>query len=337
MSGGPPRLPTPEALRCQTLFTSTRDEAEFYLATARIELRGVRALALMRSSMDEAFVGDATALRRLTAYLSALAGVIDTLTSTLLAVREGCDPDVFYHEIRPWFKGEDSAREGRRWVFDGAEERGLAHPTELSGPSAGQSALVHALDIFLGVDQYSHAPALTGKSTAVPQHDSEPSPAVASDTSNPSTGKTATGTAFLDRMQLYMPRHHRAFLRHLAASPYPLRALVETSTEGGKEPALREAYNAAVRALKGFRDAHMRIVALYIIQPARRAQAAAVAAASGAARAQDEKGRWLQEEQGAPLKGTGGTELVRFLKGVRDRTASAVLEPRAATASTQQS
>jgi indoleamine 2,3-dioxygenase len=27
------------------------------------------------------------------------------------------------------------------------------------------------------------------------------------------------------------------------------------------------------------------------------------------------------------LKGTGGTDLVRFLKGVRDKTAEAVIEP----------
>lgn len=36
--------PSPDNLRCQTTFTSTPDEAAFYLTCARIELRGVAAL-----------------------------------------------------------------------------------------------------------------------------------------------------------------------------------------------------------------------------------------------------------------------------------------------------
>jgi indoleamine 2,3-dioxygenase len=277
--GAPPGVPDPDTIGVQTTFTGTRDEAEFYLASARIELRGVAALSLMSSIADEAFIGDAVAVARIAASLHALSGVIDSLAETLLAVRAGCDPEVFYHAIRPWFKGEDAAPGGRRWAFAGATPADARALRELSGPSAGQSALVHALDVFLGV-----APATHGAGLAAP----------------------TSATPFLERMQAYMPRHHRAFLAHLARAPAPLRALVQ------REPRLVEPYDAAVGALKRFRDAHMRVVALYIIGPARRA----------AAREAEERGRWLPEGE---LKGTGGTELVQFLKGVRDRTEGALL------------
>ncbi|KAI0635533.1 tryptophan 2,3-dioxygenase [Trametes polyzona] len=292
-------------LRCLTLFTGTRDEEEFYLSSARIELRGVEALSLMRAIMDEAFVGDTIAVRRITTYLRALADVVADMQKLLAGVRDGCDPQVFYDEIRPWFKGADSDTTGRKWVFDGLElDPTLEEPTELSGPSAGQSSLIHALDIFLGVDRYSHTNFSTGRSAQGPDSSPQtPSPAPAS----PST--TAFSSApgppkvpFLTRMQLYMPRHHRAFLRHLQSNPRPLRRLVEQS----EDPALQEAYDVAVTALKEFRDEHVRIVALYILIPSRRAASA------------------LQEAGGAP-KGTGGTDAFQFVKGVRDQTAGALL------------
>jgi len=272
----PPAL---DNLRSQDLFTDTNDEQEFYLASSRIEIRGVEALELMRVTMDEMFVGDDLAVRRITGYLHQLASVVDELTCILLDVRKGCDPEFFYHNIRPWFRGEDSDPMGRRWVFEGLDERPeIEPPTNLSGSSAAQSALIHALDIFLGLDNCK-----------------EGQDAVHDD------GKT-----LLRRMQIYMPRHHRNFLRHLTANPRPVRNLVI-----GGDPKLVDAYNDAVRAIKQFRDAHIRIVALYIIGPASRERKEA-----------EEAGL---EGQRPPLKGTGGTDLVQFLRGVRDKTADAVV------------
>ncbi|KAG6897348.1 hypothetical protein C0992_002274 [Termitomyces sp. T32_za158] len=291
-----PHQPVPglDNLRCQTLFTGTKDEEEFYLSSARIELTGVSALELMQVIMDEAFVGDDIAIRRITQYLLSLANIIRQLRTILLSVREGCNPDIFYHHIRPWFRGVDSDPKERPWVFAGIEaDSKLQPPTELSGPSAGQSSLVHTLDIFLGVDQYSHSDSLTGSSAATARK------------------------AFLDRMQLYMPRHHRSFLNHLSANPRPLRGIVTGSNDDG----LRDAYNEAVLALKEFRDAHMIIVAQYIVGPSRR-PAPGIFVTNLRPDIKKDYG-----EADLPLKGTGGTELVNFLKGVRDRTAGAILTP----------
>lgn len=305
-------LPTESTIRCQTTFTSTNDEAEFYLVSARMELVGVDALELMRSIMDEAFVGDDIAIRRITDYLRQLADIIHRLRTMLLEVKNGCDPKVFYHDVRPWFRGEDS-QHGRKWVFEGIEhDPTLAVPAELSGPSAGQSSLIHALDVFLGVDRYSHGKEITGHYSTV------------------SDARERT-SAFLKRMQLYMPRHHRAFLNHLANNPRPLRDLVfrAVSTDPAKAEgnAILEAYNAAVMALKEFRDAHMTIVALYIVIPARHPRKQRTEQTEPQAESDYVRPDRETDQQNRFLKGTGGTELVRFLKSVRDQTKSALMIP----------
>jgi indoleamine 2,3-dioxygenase len=219
--------------------------------------------------MDEAFVADALTHRRITTYLHRLADIIPDLQVLLQALPAHCDPTVFYTRVRPWFRGTDSDP-SRPWVFEGLDALpDFPEPTELSGPSAP----THTPDIFLGID--SAAPA-------------------------PSTDKQP----FLACMRAYMPRHHRAFLQHLAANPRPLRALLLAAAD----PALLDTYNATVRALKHFRDAHFRTVALYIIGPA-----------SHAAPTTD-------NSTATPLIiGTGGTYLATFLKDVRDRTEDALI------------
>jgi indoleamine 2,3-dioxygenase len=341
----PSTEPTPalDNLRCLTLFTGTRDEEEFYLTSARIELRGVDALEIMRATMDELFVGDTLASRRITRYLQSLVRVLDDLARLLLAVRDGCDPDVFYHSIRPWFNGADSG--SKKWTFEGLDGdagTGLRVPAELSGPSAAQSSLIHALDTFLGVDHTSPNPAHPPSSSPV-----TPTPTPALEARALTTTATATAHVppkrpFLNRMRAYMPRHHRNFLRHLGAAPRPLRAAVARMGDA----ALTEAYNAALDALRRFRDAHLRIVALYIVGPSHRgahssataptprAQVATAAtdevAAVEVCEGQKSIGTGTGEVTAgtaAPrlLRGTGGTDLIKFLKGVRDHTSEATL------------
>ena len=274
-------------IRCVTLFTDTPDEEHFFLTSARIELAGVAALSLMQQSLDEAFLDDAIARRRIASSLRKLSTVIRTLTVILDAVRDGCDPHVFYDQVRPWFRGEDSGK--RPWIFQ--DERGnpvdFGETRELSGPSAAQSTLIHALDIFLGVD-HSATPA-----------PSRPTP----DGPSPSI-KSSHPAPFLERMQAYMPRHHRNFINHLKVVPRPIRKLALLS---GPDSPVWLAYNEAITALQEFRSAHIRIATLYIISQSHRRPSPTVTL--------------------EPAKGTGGTDLVPFLKSSRDDTASTLLRP----------
>jgi indoleamine 2,3-dioxygenase len=259
-----------ENIRMSTLLSSTSDEAHFYLTSALIELRGVKALELMRSTMNEAFIGDSTAARRITAYLIKLSNVIEELTQLLVNVKSHCSPTTFYKEVRPWLRGGDGHQEeSSSWVFENAELFGLSQPNELSGPSGGQSSLIHSLDTFFGIHKHTHAMTVKGQV-------------------NP----------FLERMKLYTPRHHRAFLNHLEKEPQ-LRDFVALANSS----ALEAAYNEAVRQLKLFRDQHIRIVALYIITPSRSA---------------DCSSKW-------DGRGTGGTDVLPLLKSVRDQTLNSLL------------
>ncbi|KAK0536054.1 hypothetical protein OC834_001312 [Tilletia horrida] len=198
-----PRKPAsaPGNLRILTTFTGTRSEEWFYATSALIELRGVEALTLMRRSLDEAFLADSLALRRLALFLQRLAIVIADLERVLAEVRRECDPAMFYFAIRPWFRAADDPA---GWHYEGVDPPGVRRP--LTGPSAGQSSLIHALDQFLAVE---HSAA----------DEPAPSPPAGSTAAAASKTKTAppppSNATFMQRMSLYMPGHHRRFLEHL--------------------------------------------------------------------------------------------------------------------------
>ncbi|KAG8878273.1 hypothetical protein FRB97_002672 [Tulasnella sp. 331] len=262
-------------------FSLTPSEKHFYITSARIEIVGVEALELMRSCMDEAFIADTTSLRRITDYLHRLARVIDAMAVLLMAVRDECDPHVFFSQIRPWFKGWEPG--SREWFFEGVHEEDQKKYSKMSGPSAGQSSLIHALDVFLGVD---HTPPKRRDAPGAIAHDSP---------------------TFLMMMEMYMPRHHRAFLQHLrGVNQTHVRTLI-TSGKGSSSvvhQALEAAYDEAVTALKKLRDGHIRIATLYIVSQARKAPAngeAALVSPLAPAKVVDEE-----------VRGTGGTSLVRI-------------------------
>ncbi|KAG9039963.1 hypothetical protein FRB95_004435 [Tulasnella sp. JGI-2019a] len=278
-------------------FSLTPSEAHFYITSARIEIQGVEALELMRSCMDEAFIADTLSLRRITDYLQRLARVIDAMAILLMAVRDECNPEVFFSQIRPWFKGWEPG--SREWLFEGVDEEDQKKYAKMSGPSAGQSSLIHALDVFLGVDHTPHSRRDTPSATV---HDKP---------------------TFLMMMEMYMPRHHRAFLQHLrAANQTHVRSLIKSGkgTSSVVHQALEAAYDEAVTALKKFRDGHIRIATLYIVSQARKASAngeAALVSPLAPAKVVDEE-----------VRGTGGTSLVPFLKEARDNTSRTTLSAR---------
>ncbi|RDB29302.1 Indoleamine 2,3-dioxygenase [Hypsizygus marmoreus] len=276
-------IPTLTNLRTQTSFTGSIDEEAFYLAPARVELRGAEALRIMQDILRDSQSGDTECVAQ---SLQALTTVIKEMRQQLLDVREACNPDFFYRNIRPWLVGVDSGPTPRTWVFEGIEQDpSLKVPTELSGSSAAQSSLIQALDAFLGIDKLSGSHASSNASSA-----------------------SSLSSPFATRMRLYMPRRHRAFIHHLSSTSQPLRDLVTGTTD----PALSEAYNATVQALKEFRDGHMIIVTLYIIGPSKKV-------------AREEAEAQGKEVSVGELKGSAGGDLARLLKDFRDRTTEALL------------
>lgn len=98
---------------------------------------------------------------------------------------------------------------------------------------------------------------------------------------------------FLQEMRKYMPPTHRKFLLSLESGP-SVREFV--LSKGDTE--LRADYNECVKAMVSLRNYHLEIVRKYIVDPS------------------------CQQAN----KGTGGTDLMTFLKSVRDTTKSFKLE-----------
>jgi indoleamine 2,3-dioxygenase len=109
---------------------------------------------------------------------------------------------------------------------------------------------------------------------------------------------------WLQEMRHYMPGPHRRFLELMEEKCY----IKEYVSLQSANHALREAYYDAVGKLRGVRDAHISLVTRYILIPR-------VKLGAG--------DRSTCQKQ---LIGTGGTDVIRFLKRSRDETKATVLD-----------
>ncbi|XP_045391729.1 indoleamine 2,3-dioxygenase 1 [Lemur catta] len=111
---------------------------------------------------------------------------------------------------------------------------------------------------------------------------------------------------FLQEMRTYMPPAHRDFLRSVESGPSVREFVLEKG-----DADLQGAYDACVKALVSLRSYHLRIVTKYIVIPARR---------------KAEENNKSEEPSGLENKGTGGTDLMNFLKTVRNTTEKSLLK-----------
>lgn len=258
-------------------FSSTSTEKNFHIASAKAELWGVAILRIIEDYAQLPDNADVHAVSKTARDLRRLVMVVQDLTDILQNVREAVDPYSFYWEVRPWFRGSGCG--APKWIYDGIPD---SDSLDLAGPSAGQSSVMHAIDVFLDVDHQLHQ---------------KRSPA-------PSEENKRADRGFMERMRRYMPGDHQAFLRDLAALPVPIRTLAKSS------PLLRESYDMAVLALKKFRDAHMRVACLYVISMANTTPPGT-----------PEEGSERQKSQcQGPRQGTGGSHISSLLKAGRDAT-----------------
>lgn len=114
---------------------------------------------------------------------------------------------------------------------------------------------------------------------------------------------------FLCRMRDYMPPSHKAFLEDIHSAP-SLRDHVLSSGHGP----LRTAYNQCLETLAELRSYHITVVTKYLVTAAARAKSRGLSPLPGPPRALEDRG-------------TGGTQVLSFLKSVRNRTLEMILQP----------
>jgi indoleamine 2,3-dioxygenase len=279
--------PSLENLATMHTFTGSTDESWFYLISTAMEIRGAPTLQL---ALDAIEAIDANSIGTLTFKLRALAMHLDDMAVALGRMHEKCDPHIFYHKIRPFLAGwKNMADAGLKQglIYEGCEDTPEGSFRTYSGGSNAQSALIHMLDIALGVVHEE-----TGQKTSMPG---------------------SRRNEFMQDMRNYMPANHRRFLEALDRV-----ANIRTYCQQHRtDLELSEAYDACLAMLKVFRDKHLAIVSRYIVIPAAAAQKTDTLASKGLA-----KVAFRKKED---LKGTGGTNLMAFLKQSRDETGKLVL------------
>ncbi|XP_029082332.1 indoleamine 2,3-dioxygenase 1 isoform X1 [Monodon monoceros] len=111
---------------------------------------------------------------------------------------------------------------------------------------------------------------------------------------------------FLQEMRTYMPSAHQNFLRSLESGPSVRKFVLSKG-----DATLQEIYNECVQAMVSLRNYHLQIVAKYIVIPA----------------SQPSKRKQTSEEPSEPKsKGTGGTDIMEFLRTVRSTTVNSLLK-----------
>ncbi|KIK53698.1 hypothetical protein GYMLUDRAFT_207248 [Collybiopsis luxurians FD-317 M1] len=279
-------------------FTGREDERHFYQVQAAIELHGVQILQIIEEYTKTSHLDEPT-ISKIAGNLTRMTVIIEEINDLIQSIRTGCDPHVFYWEMRPWFNGNDAkGPSDPGWIYEGVDPD-VPELKYLSGPSGGQSAVMHALDLFLDIS-----------------HDFE---------GGCSTNKPAD-RGFMNRMRLYMLGKHRAYLEQLQKSPRPIRELAKYI------PALREPYNDAIAALKKLRSFHMRIAVMYITNMARASSLQPrnpeVGVDKNRQEVRVESGNVTKSnrpEQSEPVRGSGGSDFAPLLRAGIDATARASL------------
>ena len=114
-----------------------------------------------------------------------------------------------------------------------------------------------------------------------------------------------------------MPHGHARFIEHVTEHAN-IRSFV-LSQQSNFE--LRTAYDATVASLTEFRSKHIQLIARYIVVPSKLASTGCLKSTESLLRASS--GSVFQASPSQTLVGTGGTQLVPFLRQARDETAAA--------------
>ncbi|KAF9970189.1 hypothetical protein BGZ73_007193 [Actinomortierella ambigua] len=170
------------------------------------------------------------------------------------------------------------------------------------------------------------------------------------------SAKGSSPNNFIQKMRFYMPGPHRSFLTHLTEVANIRQYVLDKSgsvppeARSAEVAALVKVFDECVHQIKVFRDVHIQIVTLYIVMQANRGPSIshggfhpgqAAKAAPSAESSSDAKSNILypqrvifaphglakkQEKGNNVVRGTGGTDVLPFLKQSRTETNEAKVD-----------
>ncbi|KAI8824514.1 Indoleamine 2,3-dioxygenase [Fimicolochytrium jonesii] len=309
------------------------DEAWFYLISIAIEACGAPALPAIVASLEAVVSRD---LYALIDNLKILVQITEDISKVLVRMYEKNDPHIFYHRVRTYLAGwENTSELPKGLLFEGVTdpEEGdvveidlpkpngvpksppsVTHPPrhvhgtylKLAGASAGQSSLIHSLDVALGVEHHPTRPTMP------------PSPLHP----DPSTHAPAKPINHIHQMRKYMPGPHREFISALERAPSLRTFVYELVNTPGNDPVqadeIGRLYNRCVENMRSFRDRHMQIVAAYIVLQAKKKK--------DVGQIDKRAAQASRVRESLQAQGTGGTDLIPFLKQSRNETSEARVE-----------
>ncbi|KAI8646306.1 Indoleamine 2,3-dioxygenase [Parasitella parasitica] len=286
-------------------YSGSLDESWFYLITTAIESSGAPCLSQITYAIENIRQGNYSDLEQ---NLKTIRTALAQMNDDLKRMYEKCDPYVFYWKIRPYLAGwENMAEAGLPLglIYEGVDslwnaqtdeyadmshldeaERLLSQYRRYAGGSAAQSSLIAALDVAFGVEHHrtgekpsfiKAADLPNDRYTKLPA--TNPADEINNGAETPRTPprfKRTNRNTFLRAMRKYMPRPHREFLEDLeeAANIRPYILQLEENDKNGnisaQESDIVNAYNECLDQLKLFRDKHVQIVTLYIVNQARK-------------------------------------------------------------------
>ena len=139
-------IENPENYLALTTFTGSIDESWFFAIPAAIEARGAPIIPL---TLETIYAASSDRIVQVISCLQDVGGHIEALTSLLSRMYERCNPNYFFHKIRPFLAGTTSIELPKGIFYE--REGGTGSHMICQGPTAAQSSLFHFLDISLGV------------------------------------------------------------------------------------------------------------------------------------------------------------------------------------------
>ena len=210
-------------------FLGGMDEEWFVTIHVHIEAVAGRALSVLIPGQEAVSRGEAEMIVH---GLDAVAGTLHQMCAVLERMTERCDPNTYYHRVRPYMFGwKNNPELPDGMVYTGVEAYG-GRPQQFRGETGAQSAVIYAVDGFLGIEHgYDEM------------------------------------RAYLMEMRDYMPVQDRRFIEVVEQGPSVRAFVLERKND---LPGVRKAYNAAVEALYEFRRLHIEYAAMYVLKPGQR-------------------------------------------------------------------